>query len=128
MFLHVHVVGTTGLHARERREYKYAPRCSQCGVAVDATQHVGAHVLTYPCFPFNQCCGTPSLKTTCRACNSRHRAEEAGECCPEKAAFLTCGSGARLERARCWPWCVVLSMAEGMPAAAKPTASDLSAV
>ena len=41
MFLHVHVVGTTGLHARERREYKYAPRCSQCGVAVDATQHVG---------------------------------------------------------------------------------------
>ena len=87
-FVHVHAVGTTGRHAKERRDFEYAPRCKQCGVALDEGTHVAAHVVTYPCA--NCCVGYLSLQTTCRRCNSAHQSEEAGRCVRDAAFFECC--------------------------------------
>ena len=98
-----HVVGTTDMHAAERRAHTYAARCQQCGQSLDASTHVAAHVLAYPCM--NGCCGFVTLRTTCRACNSRHRLGA-----PEDAAARRwfCGVGVRLRRLSsciCHPIC-----------------------
>ena len=90
--LHVHAVGTTGQHAKERRHFEYGPRCKQCGAELDESTHVASHVVTYPCVPLNCCVGYLALQTCCRACNSRHQVEEAGACCVADAAFCECGA------------------------------------
>lgn len=119
MYLHVHAVGTTGMHARQRRDFEYNHVCAQCRAELDPSQHVAAHVLSFWCWPLNQCCGRPSLVTTCRSCNSKHAIDEAGTCCAEDAAFLTCAPGVPVERARCWPWCVVLALRPASPQTSK---------
>ena len=112
MHRHVHAVRTTGLHAGARRRFAYADRCAQCGAKVDASTRVASHVLTYPCAPANCCVAYVSLQTCCRACNGKHRADEAGECCAPRSSFRTRGGGPRLEPgavAQCC--CVVRALA-----------------
>ena len=70
MCLIVHMRGTTGQDAAARRAHAYAERCTQCGVALTPTTRVAAHVRVYG--PLC-CCGTPTLRTTCKRCNARHK-------------------------------------------------------
>ena len=88
MPLFVHAVGTTGLHTRARRRHVYDSHCAQCGVLLNQSSHVAAHVVRYEC-PF--CVpnlGVLTLTTTCRSCNSQHqKAEENEACCLPKARF-----------------------------------------
>lgn len=71
--LHVHATGTTGCHGKERRDFDYAERCSQCRTVLTPQTHVAAHVVSYPCFCLNCCIGILSLKTTCKRCNNLNR-------------------------------------------------------
>ena len=73
--LFVHAEGTTGMHAKERREHVYAGKCAQCGKELDASSHVAAHMEAYPCG--NPCLGFMTLRTTCRGCNNYRKKENA---------------------------------------------------
>lgn len=66
MCLFVHMTGTTGHHAKERREKKYATKCAQCGKVVRENDRVAAHVFAWGCgcVPLG-----PTLRTTCKKCN-----------------------------------------------------------
>ena len=90
---HVHAVGTTGLHAAERRRFEYAATCAQCGAALDETTHVASHVLSYPCYPLNCCVARLSLQTCCRTCNGRHQAGPATGGGEGMGARGGCGGG-----------------------------------
>ena len=110
MVLYVHAVGTAKTDSKARREFVYGGVCTQCGTALDATQHVAAHVVRYDwpwCAP---CVGTLTLVTTCRSCNSKHQASDDAEpCCFPGARVWTCcplkEAQSRLGRVwRCWCW------------------------
>ena len=116
--LHVHAVGTTGLHARERRAFVYADHCAQCGVAVDASTRVASHVLTYRCAPLNCCVASLSLQTCCRRCNARHQVGEAGACCARDAAFYASSSSSAPVLARVAPHCCWVTYRVPAPAPA----------
>lgn len=68
--LFVHLSGTTGQHARERREHVHARRCAQCGVTLAPETKVAAHVHARPCGLAR--CGFATLRSTCKACNHAH--------------------------------------------------------
>lgn len=96
MLLYVHAVGSTDKHTRERRAFRYAKRCAQCGKRLEKSTHVAAHVVRYD-LP-NCCCGDLTLRTCCRSCNSKHQAAaRAGPlsnlCCrhaPCSSCFVKC--------------------------------------
>ena len=98
---HVHAVGTTGLHAAERRRFEYAAACAQCGAALDETTHVASHVLSYPCYPLNCCVARLSLQTCCRSCNGKHQAGKGGGCVDGFVA----AAGPALEKRWRWHGC-----------------------
>lgn len=87
--LHVHAVNTTGLHSHERKNFKYASKCSQCGTVLSEQTHVASHVLTYSCILLNCCFPYMSLQTCCRSCNSKHTKKDSGKCCVKSARFIT---------------------------------------
>ena len=99
--MHVHALGTTGLHPRERRCHVHGDRCAQCKKCLDG-DHVAAHVVSYPCFPCNCCAGTLQLVSTCRACNAKNQLGKARvdgdscfvDACPPERPALACV---------CWP-------------------------
>ena len=80
--LFVHAVGTSGLHAPERRRLAHASRCRQCGAVLGADAGgppVAAHVVRYDSPCLCPCRGELTLVTTCRACNEAHRAGGGGK-------------------------------------------------
>ena len=87
--LHVHATNTTDLHKQERRKFEYAEKCSQCRADLDNNTHVAAHVVTYPCYCCNCCCGILSLKTTCKACNNYNKD---GKGCVDYHSCMSCTS------------------------------------
>ena len=112
---HVHLVGTTGMHEKERRSFNLDARCRQCGVSVDRATAVAAHVVSYPCGCWNPgCVGFISLQTTCRRCNARHRVTDGrGWWCVEDSAFYTCCEiPPHIEWVWCWPACARASLAQ----------------
>ena len=70
---YVHQTNTTGLDKKERKNFKYAKKCSQCHKTCTETDRVAAHVTAYPCFCLNCCIGFNTLKTTCKSCNSSNK-------------------------------------------------------
>ena len=66
MCLFVHMTGTTGQHATERRQKVYARRCAQCRKEVGERDRVAAHVYAWACgwVPLGA-----TLRTTCKRCN-----------------------------------------------------------
>lgn len=106
--LHVHATATTGYHSKERRDFEYADRCSQCRVKLSQSTHVAAHVVSYPCFCFNCCIGMISLKTTCRHCNNQNRI---GKRCVDSSSCMACTSYDERSISPtlgivCYPWCL----------------------
>jgi hypothetical protein len=71
--LYVHATKTTNCHTKERRNYEYSKRCSQCRKELVENDYVAAHVVSYPCFYLNCCIGILSLKTTCKRCNNLNK-------------------------------------------------------
>ena len=109
----VHAVDTTGKHEHERRRNVYADRCRQCFRRVDATHHVAAHVLAYPCCVANCCVGFLTLKTTCKSCNSANKSGKIY--IDQKSAFVDPCSTPGLVNLGwyIWPLCLHLSLADG---------------
>lgn len=96
MPLYVHAVNTSRKHAAERRRHVYSTTCAQCGVELDPTTHVAAHVVRYDHPVLLPCVGTLTLVTTCRSCNSRHQGGDSQEvCCESNARFWHTSSPAR---------------------------------
>ena len=106
--LYVHAIGTSGLHEKERRQFVYGEQCMQCGISVSSDSHVAAHVSAYPCPCLNCCFGCLKLRTTCRACNSKHQINN--KCCriiAEDSTFMkyeTSLNCSILDRF-VWPFC-----------------------
>lgn len=104
-FVFEHVSGTSGLDGGARRRLVHSERCSQCGRVLTQRTRVAAHVVAYPCA--NCCAGFMTLRSTCRSCNSKHRADRTARplrervfvrcerCCGE-LPFLGCVCS-------CWP-------------------------
>ena len=79
--LFVHAVQTSNVHDNgpqsrtkwdEKNEIKpWKSRCQQCHkVLANDNDKVAAHVICYPCFPLNMCCGCLTFKRTCKHCNN----------------------------------------------------------
>ena len=66
MCLFVHMSGTTGAHARERRAKAYAARCAQCRRRVGPRDRVAAHVRVYVGGVLPR---GAALRTACKRCN-----------------------------------------------------------
>jgi hypothetical protein len=90
--LFVHAKNTTNVHNNERNEFNLRNKkdiCQQCHAEVDLEERVdkktgvktyargtvAAHVVAYPCFPLNPCCGWLTFKRTCKRCNNHRNAE-----------------------------------------------------
>lgn len=128
--LYVHATGTTGQHAPARRRHKYASVCSQCGRQLGVADHVAAHVVAYPCYCVNCCCGVLTLKTTCRRCNGRNRL---GKRCVDWHSCTSCATFHEplldewLECV-CAPWCCHASLAPRREAVVAPLPPAILAV
>ena len=75
MCLFVHATGTTGADAGARRAHVYERKCAQCGVVLQPTTRVAAHVDAYLCGA--PCAQRRTLRTTCKACNHAQRTHRA---------------------------------------------------
>lgn len=95
--LFVHAKHTTRVHDAEKKEFrnkfKAAEKlvyCRQCHAQLNVDgkrDYVAAHVVTYPCFPLNMCCGRLLLKQTCSKCNYTKNAESS---CVKCSCFTPC--------------------------------------
>lgn len=70
---YVHQTDTTDTDSNERRRFRYASKCSQCGAKLTPHTRVAAHVSAYPLFCLNCCVGLTVFKTTCKKCNNQNK-------------------------------------------------------